>query len=150
MQFVLADTDEQAITQLNAGNVQAVFTTGGWPYPPIGKHASNSGLMLAEYDLAAPQPFAIVKRNYVNLGAHSLPFLAAPNLLVTRPFKPNGEKGKLVAALQSCILNHLDELQEGSYHAVWKEIKNPTDTLGMSRYGKLLVPVAAGKSAGRS
>jgi TRAP-type uncharacterized transport system substrate-binding protein len=134
MRFVAADTDDQAVAQLLAGHIQAVFTTGGWPYPAVSKHAATSGLMLADYDLSAQAPFAVVKRNYVKLNAFNMHFLAAPNLLVTRPFRPNGEKGKLVNALQSCILSHLDELQEGAYHAVWKEIKTPLDTLGVTRW----------------
>ena len=134
MRFVAADTDDQAVAQLLAGHIQAVFTTGGWPYPAVSKHAATSGLMLADYDLSAQAPFAVVKRNYVKLNAFNMHFLAAPNLLVTRPFRPSGEKGKLVNALQSCILSHLDELQEGAYHAVWKEIRNPLDTLGVARW----------------
>ena len=134
MSFVEAETDDLAIAALVANQVQAVFTTGGWPYPAVSKHETNSGLMLADYDLPGQPPFAIGKRNYPKINAYDMKFLAAPNLLLTRPFKPTGEKGRLVAALQSCILSHIDELQEGSYHAVWKEIKNPTDTLGMTRY----------------
>lgn len=131
MRFIAAESDDQAITMLQSNQVQAVFTTGGWPYPAVSRHNSSSGLMLAEYDLPAQPPFAIVKHNYQSLGAYNLNFLAAPNLLVTRPFKPTGEKGKQVAALQSCIISHLDDLQEGDYNKVWQEIKNPTDTLGM-------------------
>jgi TRAP-type uncharacterized transport system substrate-binding protein len=134
MRFVAADTDDQAVAQLLAGHVQAVFTTGGWPYPAVSRHVTGSGIMLADYDLSVQAPFAIVKRNYVKLNAFNMHFLAAPNLLVTRPFRPNGEKGKLVSALQSCITSHLDELQEGAYHAVWKEIKSPLDTLGVPRW----------------
>jgi hypothetical protein len=78
----------------------------------------------------------VVKRNYQNLDAFNMRFLGSPNLLVTRPFKPNGEMGKRVAALQSCLLKHLDELQEGRFQAAWKEIKAPSDTLGVPRYGK--------------
>jgi len=134
MRFVAAETDDQAITLLQSNQVQAVFTTGGWPYPAVSRHNGASGLMLAEYDLPAQPPFAIIKHNYQNLGAYNLNFLAAPNLLVTRPFKPGGEKGKLVAALQSCIIGHLDDLQEGDYSKVWQEIKNPHDTLGVTTY----------------
>jgi TRAP-type uncharacterized transport system substrate-binding protein len=129
-------TDDEAIAMLQANQVQAVFTTGGWPYPAVAKLPANSGLMMADYDLPPQAPLAIAKRSYTNLKASNFRFLAAPNLLVTRPFKANGEKGKLVAALQSCITRHMDELQEGSYHAVWKEIRNVGDTLGVIRYGK--------------
>lgn len=134
MKFVAAETDDQAVAELQSGRVQAVFTTGGWPYPAVSRNAATSGLMLADYDLSAQPPFSVAKRNYTKLDAYNRNFLAAPNLLLTRPFKPAGEKGKLVTALQSCLLSHLDELQEGAYHAVWKEIKNPMDTLGVSRW----------------
>lgn len=134
MTMVESDSDEKAIASLLSNEVQAVFTTGGWPYPPVNVHAANSGLMLAEYDLPISSPYLSSKRNYANMGAYNWKFLAAPNLLLTRPFKPTGEKGKLVSALQGCILSHIDELQEGSYSPVWKEIKNPLDTLGVPRW----------------
>jgi len=38
----------------------------------------------------------------------------------------------MVAELQRCIVNHLDELQEGPYHAAWKEVRNPLETMGVS------------------
>jgi len=63
-------------------------------------------------------------------------FLSSTNLLLTRPFKPGGERGKMVAALHTCILKHMDECQEGAYHPVWKEIRTPTDRLGVAQVGK--------------
>lgn len=134
MTLVESETDAQAIASLQNNEVQAVFTTGGWPYPAVSMHASNSGLMLADFDIPVSAPFTTSKRNYANLGAYNWKFLATPNLLLTRPFKPTGDKGKLVSALQSCILSRLDELQEGAYHAVWKEIRAPQDTLGVTRW----------------
>ena len=121
---------------LRENKVQAVFTDGGWPLPSIARYKSDSGLMLVEYDLAAPSPFVVVKRNYQNLDAYNLKFLGSPNLLVTRPFKPGGELGKRVLALQACLLRHLEDLQEGHFQAAWKEIKSPADTLGIARYGR--------------
>ena len=64
----------------------------------------------------------------------NLPFLAAPNLLVTRPFKPDGPRGKQVAALQRCILSNLDALQEGAFEPGWKEIRNPDDVYGWPKF----------------
>lgn len=129
-----AETDDEAIHWLKQGVVQAVFTDGGWPMPSIERHKTESGLQLVEYDVAPPAQFSVVKRSYINLDAFKLPFLASPNMLVTRPFKPGGEMGKKVAALQSCLLKNLETLQEGRFHAAWKEIKNPTDTLGIPRF----------------
>jgi TRAP-type uncharacterized transport system substrate-binding protein len=131
-----AETDDEAIKLLRENKVQAVFTDGGWPLPSITRFKGDSGLMLVEYDLPAPPPLVVVKRNYQNLDAFNFRFLGSPNLLVTRPFKPGGELGKRVAALQSCLLRHLNELQEGRFQAAWKEIKAPMDTLGIARFGK--------------
>lgn len=140
-----ATSDDEAVQMMRENKVQAVFTDGGWPLPSIAKHKSDSGLRLVGYDLNAPTQFSIVKRNYENLDQYNIQFLGSPNLLVTRPFKPNGEMGKKVAALQSCLLKNLEKMQEGRFHAAWKEIKNPTDTLGILRFGK----VETQKSASR-
>jgi hypothetical protein len=129
-----AETDDEAIQMMKDNKVQAMFTDGGWPLPSITRHKTNSGLQLVEFDLPANPPFLIVKRNYENLDAFKLSFLGSPNILITRPFKPNGEMGRKVAALQSCLLRNLETLQEGRFHAAWKEIKNPMDTLGISRF----------------
>ena len=136
MKLLVADTDDQAIKMLRDNQVQAIFTDGGWPLPSITRHEQASGLALVEYDLPVQAPFAAVKRSYPNLGALNYSFLGSPNLLVTRPFRVTGEVGKRVAALQSCLLRNLDELKEGRYHAAWKDIKNPMDTLGVMRFGK--------------
>jgi TRAP-type uncharacterized transport system substrate-binding protein len=131
-----AETDDEAVKLLQDNKVQAIFTDGGWPLPSIARHKSDGGLALVEYNLPPRPPLVVVKRNYQNLDAFNLRFLGSPNLLVTRPFKPNGEMGKKVAALQNCLLKHMDDLQEGRYQAAWKEIKSPTDTLGVPRFSK--------------
>ncbi len=140
-----AETDDDAVKMLKEGTVQAIFTDGGWPLPSVSRHKADSGLQIVEYDLPAQGRFSIVKRNYQNLDAYNVQFLGSPNLLVTRPFKPNGEMGRKVAALQSCLLKNLEKLQEGRFHAAWKEIKNPTDTLGVSRFGKSDVQKSAAR-----
>lgn len=136
LQLFKAESDDEAVKWLKEGQVQAIFTDGGWPLPSVARHKMDSGMQMVEYDLQPQPPFSIVKRNYQNLDAFNLPFLGSPNLLVTRPFKPNGEMGKRVAALQNCLLKHLDELQEGRFHAAWKEIKAPTQTYDVQRFGK--------------
>jgi hypothetical protein len=136
MDFVLADSDDHAVKLLQSNKVQAIFTLGGWPMPNITRHQHESGLVLVEYDLSAHAPLVAVKRNYQNLGAFNFSFLAVPNLLMTRPFKPTGEMGKKVATLQSCLLRNLEKLQEGRFSAVWNEIKNPGDTLGIARFAR--------------
>jgi TRAP-type uncharacterized transport system substrate-binding protein len=134
MTFLQADSDEQAMTMLVNNQADAIFTTGGWPYPAIARQKDTNDIILADFDLQAPSPFAVTKRNYPNLGAFNMNFLASTNLLLSRPFKPNGERGKQVAALKACILRNLDELKEGTYSSVWKEIKNPFDILGVPSF----------------
>jgi hypothetical protein len=136
MNFLQADSDEQAITMLQSKQADAIFTTGGWPYPAVSKLRRESGLMLAEFDLQAPAPFATTRKNYPELDAMNKNFLTSTNLFLTRPFKPNGERGKQVAALRKCILNNFDELKEGAYSSVWKEIKTPFETYGVAIYGR--------------
>lgn len=138
MEFLVAESDDQAIELLREGQVQAIFTDGGWPLPSISRHQPSSGLMLVEYNIQAKEPFTVVRRSYENIDAFNLPFLGIPNLMVTRPFKTNGKLGKQVAMLQQCILSHLDELQEGRFQAGWKEIKNPLYTFGVTRFGSTI------------
>lgn len=129
-----AETDDDAVELLKQNKVQAIFTDGGWPLPSITRHKLDSGLQLVDFDLSANAPFLVVKRSYENLDAFKKSFLGSPNVLITRPFRPNGEMGRKVSALQSCLLKNLDNLQEGRFHAAWKEIKNPTEAFGIPRF----------------
>lgn len=139
MKFVIADSDDQAVAMLKSGQIQALFTLGGWPLPSISRIKNNVGLQLVDYDLKPQSPYVAVKRNYQNLDAFNLNFLGVPNLLTTRPFKAGGPMAAKVAGLQSCIRLHLDELQEGRYQPIWKEIKDSTASHG-------ILPFSGGKA----
>ena len=134
MRFLIAETDDEALALLRANQVQAVFTLGGWPLPSVARHTVSAGLVLVDFDLTPQTPYVVVKRNYQKLDAFNRSFLAVPNLLVTRPFKSTGTIGKQVATLQTCLRQHLDELQEGRFQAAWKEIKDPDNTFGITRF----------------
>jgi hypothetical protein len=125
------NTDDQAQAKLRTGAVQAIFTLGGRATPVIRDLRSDAGFMLAEFDWAARSPYRIVKHSYHNLAAYNVSFLTVPNLLVTRPFKPTGFYGRRVAELQRCLVERLDELQEGNYSPGWKEIKDISNTHGV-------------------
>ena len=133
MRVIDVATDEQALTMLKAGQVDAVFSTSGWPNGPIAKLKRESGLTLVNFDHAGPSE-KTVKKNYANLGAYDVSFLTAPNLLVTRPFSAKGPNGKNVATLQGCILKNLSALQEGRFEPGWQEVKTPNDTAGWTRF----------------
>lgn len=147
MRFLAADNDDEALALLRANQVQAVFTLGGWPLPTVARHTPANGLMLVDFDLSPQAPYLTVKRNYQKLDAFNRSFLAVPNLLLTRPFKVSGVIGKQVLALQACLRDHLDELQEGRYQSAWKDVKDPDNSFGVARYGSGLVAAPAAKRA---
>lgn len=132
--LVVADDGEHALQLLRGGQVQAVFTLGGWPLPAINSQRLDSGLALADFDHDAPRPYQVVKRSYQNIDAYNVRFLAAPNVLVTRPFRPEGDAGRAVATLKRCLADHLDELQEGRYQAAWKEVQDLNELHGMTPF----------------
>jgi TRAP-type uncharacterized transport system substrate-binding protein len=135
MQFVDVNTDEQAFAKLQAGEVAGVLSTSGWPSGPIQKLKRESALRLLPYDVAVQPPYQLARKNYENLDAFNHVFLAAPNLLVTHPFTATGAKGKMVAALQACIVKNLVTLQEGQFESAWREVRNTSDTYGWPRFG---------------
>lgn len=134
MRFLAADNDEEALALLRGNKVQAVFTLGGWPLPTVARHTVANGLVLVEYDLPPQAPYIIVKRNYQKLDAFNRSFLAVPNLLLTRPFRSSGALGQQVKALQACLRQNLDELQEGRYQAAWKDVKDPDNSHGVAMF----------------
>jgi TRAP-type uncharacterized transport system substrate-binding protein len=145
MKFVIADTDDHAVALLRAGTAQAIFTLGGWPLPSVDRHKVSSGLTLVDYDLTPQPPYVTVKRNYQGLDAFNINFLGVPNLLVTRPFKPGGSIGTQVATLQNCLRQHLDELQEGRYQSIWKEVKDVNASFGVPMFESAPGPVKSAK-----
>jgi TRAP-type uncharacterized transport system substrate-binding protein len=132
--FVDVETDEQGLAKLNAGQVAAMFSTSGWPSGPVQKLKRDSGLRLIQFDMAVQPPYQLVKKNYENLDTFNHAFLAAPNLLVTRPFSASGTNGRAVSMLQTCIQKNLVNLQEGQFEPAWRDVKNLTDTFGWSRF----------------
>jgi TRAP-type uncharacterized transport system substrate-binding protein len=145
MTIIAVENDEQGLQALRAGDVQAVFTLGGWPLPAVASLPNDGRLILVDYDLNPTPPQVKVKRNYQNLAAYNLTFLGTPNVLVSRPFKAGGTMGNRVVALQSCLRDRLEDLQEGHYQAGWKEIKDAKDSLGVRPFPEKAVTGAASK-----
>lgn len=134
MQFVDVETDEQALAKLQAGEVAALLSTSGWPSGPVQKLKRDSGLRLMQFDMPVQPPYQIVNKNYENLDAFNHAFLAAPNLLVARPFTVSGTNGRALATLQSCIQKNLIRLQEGQFEPAWRDVRNLSDTYGWTRF----------------
>jgi TRAP-type uncharacterized transport system substrate-binding protein len=134
MQFVDVETDEQAFAKLMSGEVAAMFSSSGWPSGPVQRLKRDSGLRLVQFDMPVQSPYQYVKKNYENLDAFNQGFLAAPNLLVTRPFSASGFNGRAVATLTNCIQKNLVNLQDGQYEPAWRDVKNLSDTYGWTRF----------------
>lgn len=139
MRFIDVETDEQALAKLKAGEVAGMLSTSGWPSGPIQKLKRDANAKLLPFDLAVQPPYQLVKKNYENLDSFNHGFLAAPNLLITRPFSNTGANGKATAALQACIQKNLRTLQEGKFEPAWAEVKNTSESYGWPRFA------AAGK-----
>jgi TRAP-type uncharacterized transport system substrate-binding protein len=135
LQFIDVETDEQALAKVKSGEVAAMFSTSGWPSGPIQKLRRDSALRLLPYDLAVQAPYQLVRKNYDNLNSFNHPFLAVPNLLLSRPFSTSGAKGKAVVALQDCIQKNLVNLQEGNHEPAWGEVTDLSDTFGWPGMG---------------
>ena len=140
LRFVYVDSDEQAIAALKTGQVAAVFLMSGWPNGLVEGLTRDAQIALAAFDLPVRAPYVLVHKNYPRLDAFMWPFLAVPNMLVTRPFNPDGTRGRHVLALQRCIASHLEALREGAYEPGWKEIKNPGDMHGWPGFANVARP----------
>ncbi|TFZ03473.1 hypothetical protein [Ramlibacter rhizophilus] len=127
IRFVDVETDEAAIAMVRNGDVAAMLTTSGWPSGPLQRLKRTDGLKLVRYDLPIQQPYQKLRKNYDNLDAWNVDFLAAENALVARPFTADGPKGRAVQALQSCIFEKLTQLQEGAFEPAWRDVRQPAD-----------------------
>jgi TRAP-type uncharacterized transport system substrate-binding protein len=128
MQLVDFPDDASALAALRSNQVHAVLTLSGWPLPLLQNQDAKpvaKDLALLNFDMQPTPPLGMTKRNYPDIRAYNIPMLAAPNVLFTRPFRPDGEKGRAVAKLQSCLFSHLPDLKEGDFRPGWKEIADP-------------------------
>jgi hypothetical protein len=142
-----ADSDEQALEMLNAGMVQAVFTTVGWPSPFVGRLRDDTYALVRFDGKTAPHPYQVAKRNYQNLGALNHPFLDAPSLLLSPSYRSGGSYFKRVATLQRCLAKNLDTLQEGNFHPGWKEVSDPKKSYGLLIFPGGALPPSASPAA---
>lgn len=126
MQFVEVDTDAQAFGLVKDGSVAAAMTVSGWPSGTVNQLKQDSGLTLVPFNMQVQAPYVTRTVNYRNLGVYNLNTLAVPNMLITRPFK--GTRANDVVKLRNCLVNNLQNLQEGSYQPGWKEVKDTKST----------------------
>lgn len=148
LQFVDYDNDQQALNDLKAGKVWAVMTVSAWPNGALANATSSSGYTLVKFDLQPFGNYVIMKKPYPKMNVYGMPFLAVPNVLVTRPFRADGPNGRNLSALQSCIVNHMSDLKEGSYAPSWKDVDNPLNNFGLKAFvpsGTYVAPSMARK-----
>jgi TRAP-type uncharacterized transport system substrate-binding protein len=149
LDFQDVESDELAFQKVKSGEVAAMFTTSGWPNGPVQRLNRADRLMLLPFDLAVQPPHQLVRKNYDNLSAFSHPFLASPNLLVTRPFAPGGDKASAVQALRACVQKNLRTLQEGAYEPAWREVREPASGSSESWPAMALVQPAGAAAPAR-
>ena len=134
MQFVDAKDDAGAFEMLKKGQVAAVFTISGWPNGIIKTLSQADGLTLVPFDASVGEPYKVKPLTYKNIAVYNNNSLGVQNILVTRPF--SGERANKVAALQSCIMQNLTELKEGSYQPGWNEVNVNSTITGMTAFKK--------------
>jgi hypothetical protein len=134
MQFVDFAKDDEAVKALKEQKVYAVFTMAAWPHGYVKELVPSSGVKLIPYDLVPTAPYTVVKKNYQKLGQFGVPFLSAPNLLVTRPFTQGGENARNVAAVKNCIVTNLGKLKDGKFEPGWGEVTNIDEVHGLPKF----------------
>jgi TRAP-type uncharacterized transport system substrate-binding protein len=125
-----------ALDKLKSGEVQAVLIMGSYPESTISllknSDKPREKMALATFNSTPGKAFRVVKKNYKNLDAYNLPFLAVPNILWARPVDPNGETGKQIHELQNCLSANLQTLQDKEgFESGWTDASMAVpDTIG--------------------
>lgn len=116
------DKDNEALAALARGEIAAVMTTAAYPAGPVSAIKQGSGFKLLSWNLPAPTGYKLVKKNYKNMGAFGVAFLAEPNILFARPVDPNGDIGNKITALQTCIKNNFRRFKDGDgFEQSWND-----------------------------
>jgi TRAP-type uncharacterized transport system substrate-binding protein len=146
LNIIDTEKDAQAFADLKAGKVQAVLTMAAYPSGPINGLKQADGFTLVNWTRPATGVYKTAKKNYKNVGAFGVTFLASPNLLMVRPIDPNGEVGKQITRLKSCLTTNLRTLQEGAdFEPSWAEATNlaaPDDIAAWSGVAAAATPAA--------
>lgn len=138
--------DQIAFGMLKAGQVHAVITMAAYPSGPVGSLKQTDGLILANFSQPAGGAYKVVKKNYKNVGAYNVPFLAVPNILWARPVDPNGAIGQQITVLKSCLAANLKRLQdEDGFEPSWADanLAVPDELQQWSGKPAALAPAAA-------
>lgn len=132
MQFVDAKDDGAAFDMVKKGQVAAAFTVSGWPSGTVKALNQASGLTMVPFDAPISEPYKVKALNYKNIAVYNNNSLAVQNVLVTRQF--SGQRAANIAAIQTCIMQNLTELKEGSYQPAWNEVNLTASTGGITPF----------------
>lgn len=132
MQFVDAPNDNAAFDMVKKGQVAAAFTVSGWPSGTVKALTQASGLTMVPFDASIGEPYKVKALNYKGIAVYNNNSLAVPNVLVTRQF--SGQRASNIAAVQTCIVQNLSELKEGSYQPAWNEVSVNGPTGGITPF----------------
>lgn len=134
------EKDVDAFNMLKAGTIHAVLTVAAAPHGLLKDFKQTDGLSLAAWTSAPGSSYKIIKKNYKNLGVFGVPFLAAPNLMMTRPVDPNSEVGMKITALRQCMQKNIGALKEGkTYEASWEDVSALTPPDDISAWSGVAV-----------
>jgi len=132
MQFIDAKDDLAAFELVKQGKAAAALSLSGWPSGTIKALTQASGLTMVPFDAPVGEPYKVKALNYKGIAVYNNNSLAIQNVLLTRPF--SGERAKTIAAVQSCILQNMTELKEGSFQPAWNEVNPSTAIPGISGF----------------
>lgn len=134
MQVIDAKDDNAAFEMVKSGQAAAAATVSGWPSGTVKALNQQSGLTLVPFNVSVGEPYKVKPLNYKNLAVYNNNSLAIQNVLVTRPF--TGQRSANVAAVQSAIVQNLNELKEGNYQPGWNEVNAGTTVPEMAPFKK--------------
>jgi len=132
MNVIDAKDDNSAFDMVRSGKAAAAFTVSAWPSGTVKTLTQSSGLTLVPFDAPVSEPYKVKQLNYKNIAVYNNNTLAAPNVLVTRPF--TGARAASVAALQSCISQNMTELKEGNFQPAWNEVNVNAPVNGITQF----------------
>lgn len=118
--------ETQAIDKLKSGEVQAVIFMGIHPEAAVAALKNgdkpNEKFSLTSFYGSAPSGFKLIKKNYKNINAYNVTFLAVPNILWVRSVDPGGDTGKQINELKNCFSANLQTLQDKEgFESGWAE-----------------------------
>lgn len=131
LSFEYVKTDQEAVTMVQSGAAQAMFSVSGAPFPFVDSLTMKHRLSLVPFDEDFGAMYSVRKITYSNIGANNMRALAIPNVLLTRPF--GAKKAAVIQKLKQCIIDKLETLKDGDYQPGWNEVR-PENAVDVTKF----------------